>query len=274
MVMELYFILFAAGILSGILTILFGFAGGFVVVPLVYSTIRFNESFGTIAYTMAFKSAVATSLLLMVINSGLASYQQFKRGKIQQKYLFPLAYWIGIGAAIGTSIALNISASYLKWAFAVYLLITIFDCIARQLKSQQTQQISTRLLNAKEQSLGGVLIGAIAAALGVGGSVMTVPLFRRCGLDMSNAVALANPLSMPVALSGCLMLLMSQWVQPPHLGLHFWGYFYYPALICLIIGGFIGMKITLGLSTQLSNTTHERGYIVLLLIVLLSILMT
>ncbi len=88
--MELYFILLGAGILSGILTILFGFAGGFVVVPLVYSTIRLHEVSDSLAYTMAFKSAVATSLLLMVINSGLASYQQFKRGNIQRKYLFRL----------------------------------------------------------------------------------------------------------------------------------------------------------------------------------------
>ncbi|MFT0696368.1 sulfite exporter TauE/SafE family protein [Acinetobacter bereziniae] len=272
--MELYFILLGAGILSGILTILFGFAGGFVVVPLVYSTIRLHEVSDSLAYTMAFKSAVATSLLLMVINSGLASYQQFKRGNIQRKYLFPIAYWIGIGAVIGTFLSLYISPIYLKWAFVVYLSMTILDCLSRQLKSQQFQQISTRVLNAKEQRLGGIFIGGIAAALGVGGSVMTVPLFRRCGLDMSSAVALANPLSMPVALAGCLTLIITQWIQPPHLGIHFWGYFYYPALICLILGGFIGMKLTLGLSSNLSNTAHERGYIVLLTLVLFSILLT
>ncbi|MBJ9952202.1 MULTISPECIES: sulfite exporter TauE/SafE family protein [unclassified Acinetobacter] len=272
--MELYFILLAAGILSGILTILFGFAGGFVVVPLVYSTIHFHEASDSLAYGMAFKSAVATSLLLMVINSGLASYQQFTRGNIQRRYLFPIAYWIGVGAVIGTFISLHIAAFYLKWAFVAYLSITILDCLSRQLKSQQTQQISQRGLNSKEQHLGGICIGVVAAALGVGGSVMTVPLFRRCGLEMSRAVALANPLSMPVALAGCLTLIISQWIQPPHLGIHFWGYFYYPALICLILGGVIGMKITLNLSGKLSNTVHERGYIVLLTLVLLSILLT
>ena len=39
----------------------------------------------------------------------------------------------------------------------------------------------------------------VASFLGVGGSVMTVPLLRRRGLPMVEAAAMANPLSLPVA---------------------------------------------------------------------------
>ena len=42
---------------------------------------------------------------------------------------------------------------------------------------------------------GGPLIGGIATLLGVGGSVMTVPLLRRHGYDMKYCVSAANPLS-------------------------------------------------------------------------------
>ena len=101
---------------------------------------------------------------------------------------------------------------------------------------------------------------------------MTVPLFRRCGLDMSSSVALANPLSMPVALAGCFTLILGQFIQPQHLGTHFIGYFYYPALIALIIGGFLGMKLSIKWIGKLSNQLHERGYILLLTLVLISIL--
>lgn len=271
--MELYFILFGAGILSGILTILFGFAGGFVVVPLVYASIRFHTAIDSIAYSMAFKSAVATSLLLMVINSTMASYQQYKRGKIQWSYIFPIAFWIAMGAVLGTFGSLYISAELLKWAFVIYLIISIIDCVKRQLQSIDQQQNKLRPLYAQEKSLGGILIGSVAAALGVGGSVMTVPLFRRCGLDMSSSVALANPLSMPVALAGALTFVFGYIMQPLVLGENFIGYFYYPALICLIIGGYIGMKLAGPWSGRLSNQLHERGYIVLLILVLLSIVL-
>ncbi|MFS2163054.1 TSUP family transporter [Variovorax sp. Varisp62] len=51
-------------------------------------------------------------------------------------------------------------------------------------------------------ALSGLVIGWIAAFLGVGGSVMTVPLMRRRGIAMGHATAMANPLSLPVALAG------------------------------------------------------------------------
>ncbi|MGW9211440.1 TSUP family transporter [Embleya sp. NPDC055664] len=49
-------------------------------------------------------------------------------------------------------------------------------------------------------TFGGAGIGAVAACRGVGGSVMTVPLLRRRGLPMADAAAMANPLSLPVAM--------------------------------------------------------------------------
>lgn len=270
--MELYLLLLAAGCLSGVLTILFGFAGGFVVVPLVYASIRFHAVAGTMAYELAFKSAIATSLLLMIINSAMASYQQYKRGKIRWPYIFPLAYWIATGAVLGTFGSFYLSANFLKWAFVVYLAITIVDCVLRQIKHNPKSTNNVRLLRSKEQSIGGIVIGAVAAALGVGGSVMTVPLFRRCGLDMSSSVALANPLSMPLAIAGASTFIIGYLLQPLDLGTHFIAYFYYPALLCLVIGGYIGMKLAGPWSNKLSNQTHERGYIVLLTLVLLSIL--
>lgn len=271
--MELYLLLLVAGCLSGVLTILFGFAGGFVVVPLVYTTIRLHTDAGSMANELAFKSAIATSLLLMIINSALASYQQYKKGKLKWPYIFPLAYWIAVGAVLGTFASFYLSANFLKWAFVLYLVVTIVDCVFRQIKHpQQQKESSARLLTTQERSVGGLLIGAVAAALGVGGSVMTVPLFRRCGLDMSSSVALANPLSMPLAIAGTITFIVGYMFQPVVLGTHFIGYFYYPALLCLIVGGYIGMKIAGPWSNKLSNRAHERGYIVLLTLVLFSIL--
>lgn len=271
--MELYLLLLTAGCVSGMLTILFGFAGGFVVVPLVYATIRLHATVGSLAYELAFKSAVATSLLLMVMNTGLASYQQYKRGTILWPYMFPLAYWIAAGAVFGTWGALYIDADVMKWTFVIYLIVAIIDALLRQLHQKTATYRTIRLLSRSEQGVFGMLIGSIAAALGVGGSVMTVPLFRRCGLDMKYSVALANPLSMPVALAGALTFIVGGLLQPQPLGLHFIGYFYYPALFCLVLGGYIGMKVAGLLAHKLSNQIHEQGYIVLLVLVLLSIVL-
>ena len=45
----------------------------------------------------------------------------------------------------------------------------------------------------------GIPIGGIASFLGVGGSVMTVPMMRRSGIDMGSATSLANPLTIAIA---------------------------------------------------------------------------
>lgn len=168
--MELYFLMLLAGICSGILTLLFGFGGGFIIVPLVYSTIRFSTSIDSMAYALAFKSAVATSLLLMIVNAGMASYQQHQKGNIPQGYIFPLAYWIALGAISGTVLALYSHADLLKWCFAIYLLITIAECIYRkaQQRHHSAATAQVRALTGAEKTVGGLLIGNIAAALGVG----------------------------------------------------------------------------------------------------------
>lgn len=273
--MELYLLMLVAGLVCGGLTILFGFGGGFVIVPLVYATIRYTSGADSLAAALAFKSAVATSLLLMVVNAGWASFQQHQKGNIPRGYLFPVAYWIAFGAVTGSYMALYVSAGALKWAFAIYLLITIAECLYR--KSQQhVADVSgqVRGLNPIEQRVGGWLIGHVAAALGVGGSVMTVPLFRRCGLEMRRAVALANPLSVPVALAGCASYIVAYLYQPVDLGAAFLGYFYLPAMLCLLVGSFIGMRIALPWVGRMSNQLHEWGYILLLSVVLLVITLT
>ncbi|WP_312966678.1 sulfite exporter TauE/SafE family protein [Acinetobacter gerneri] len=269
--MELYLLLIFAGILSGILTILFGFAGGFVVVPLVFSCIRLYTDVDSLAYQFAFKSAIATSLLLMVINAGLATYQQFKKGDIRTNFIFPLAFYIAIGAVIGTYFSFYISATVLKYLFVIYLLITIVDSIFRQIQIQQNTVKICSLAHQTQMSVG-VFIGSIAAALGVGGSVMTVPLFRRCGLNMVSAVALANPLSIPVAVAGCITYCIEYVIHPMALGSDFIGYFYYPACICLIMSSYVGMKIAQKIIGKISDRSHERGYIILLCLAMISVI--
>ncbi|NEB60925.1 TSUP family transporter, partial [Streptomyces diastaticus] len=53
----------------------------------------------------------------------------------------------------------------------------------------------------------GAPVGAVAAFLGVGGSVMTVPAMRRAGHTMHVATALANPLTLAIALPAAAVFL-------------------------------------------------------------------
>lgn len=75
----------------------------------------------------------------------------------------------------------NIKRGVDSRAVYFYMLITIGDCLLRK---DFFSGNAPRRLSLLTVTGGGMLIGTIAALLGVGGSVMTVPLLRRHGHTM------------------------------------------------------------------------------------------
>ncbi|MCV5863407.1 sulfite exporter TauE/SafE family protein, partial [Escherichia coli] len=82
-------------------------------------------------------------------------------------------------------------------------------------------------------------IGTIAALLGVGGSVMTVPLLRRHGHTMRECISAANPLSLPVALCGAVTYAISGWHKISAGG--FVGFISLKILGLLLVAGWAGI---------------------------------
>jgi uncharacterized membrane protein YfcA len=190
-------VLLGVGVLTGVTTVLFGFGGGFVTVPAVYMIVAAAHG-GDAMHT-----AVATSTAVMIVNAGWATVATYRQGRLKHQYLWPITVFIGIGAALGAYTATLAPERLLHWLFVAYIAATIVDCLARSgfvSRSTEPSPLSTVQVTA-----GGTAIGAIACFLGVGGSVMTVPLLRRKGVDMATATSMANPLSLPVAVVGSLV---------------------------------------------------------------------
>lgn len=90
-------IVLGAGFLTGITTILFGFGGGFVVVPFVYHLISVSgEQPG-----QAMHIAVATSTAVMILNASYATLTNWRSGNLLRETIVPLIFS---------------SASALRWA--------------------------------------------------------------------------------------------------------------------------------------------------------------
>ena len=116
---------------------------------------------------------------------------------------------------------------------------------------------------------GGVGIGTIATFLGVGGSVMTVPLLRRCGLSMSQATSMANPLSLPVALVGTLTYMAMAGFTEFDLGPWFVGYVDVMAFAVLTVGSLVGIRLATPWIGRIPDRMHARVYVGLLVLVML-----
>jgi uncharacterized protein len=203
-------ILFSVGAATGVTTVLFGFGGGFVTVPAVYLVASRDHA-------DAMHVAVATSAAVMIVNATVATIGSARRGQLQTRFLWPVTVFIGIGSVVGAYAATQTAESLLHWLFVGYLAVTMIDCLLRRgFVSRAVGEV--RPLTAVQSTAGGVVVGVVAGFLGVGGSVMTVPVLRRRGFGMAGATALANPLSLPVAIGATAVFSLANPSRPGSFG--------------------------------------------------------
>ncbi|MCU5782872.1 hypothetical protein MA04_02172 [Alcanivorax balearicus MACL04] len=258
--MDYIIVIAVAGFATGITTLLFGFGGGFVVVPFVYHFVNATSVGGG----NGMRVAVATSTAVMILNAGYATYTNWRRGYLLREALTPLLLPIGMGAVLGAGLADLLDDSILRILFSVYLAGTLLDGLLRKGFLGKSKP---RRIGLTTRWVGGPLIGAISTLLGVGGSVMTVPLLRRHGHDMKYCVSTANPLSMPVAMVGTVMY---AWLgQDQSLGAEYLGYVNTRILGVLVIAGVAGMLFARHCIPAINDQLHARAYLLLLLLMLI-----
>jgi len=265
-----YLLLAAFGVCAGATTLLFGFGGGFFAVPLLYALLMASHDAHSMVGQQAMQIAVATSAAVMIANSALASWRHHRAGSLQWGLLRLLAPGISLGALLGAGAALWLHSGWLRWLFIAYLVASLLDGWLRPgFVAQVGKQI--RPMSRWGSALVGLPIGALSALLGVGGSVMTVPLMRRRGASMLTATAMANPLSLPMALVATLTYALSPQAQRD-LGTGYLGLVNLYAAAALVSGAWLGMRLAAPLVGRLDDAFHARIYLLLLGAVLLTML--
>jgi uncharacterized membrane protein YfcA len=129
------------------------------------------------------------------------NFRHYRSGHIDWQKIRFLWGGIAFGGIVGAVMASLFNGNWLRWIFMGYVFITIIDCYYRagfMVTSRQKQNYG------QNSELGQGIIGWVAALLGVGGSVMTVPLLRRRGSSMAEAMTIANILTLPLSLTATL----------------------------------------------------------------------
>ncbi|WP_410664309.1 sulfite exporter TauE/SafE family protein [Amycolatopsis sp. lyj-84] len=251
-------VLLGFGCLSGVTTVLFGFGGGFITVPVVYAF----ALAGPDTALGAMHVAVATSTAVMVVNAGSATFAQLRTGRLRRDYLWPIIAFIGLGAVLGSFAATAADESVLRWLFVTYLALTIVDSVVRKGFVSRRDDTRPRALGGITTTAGGTGIGAVASFLGVGGSVLTVPLMRRKGLPMADATALANPLSLPVAVIGTAVYAFA--ATGVSSGASHLGYIDLVAAGALLCGSLPAIAVTRRVVGRIPDRAHAIAYLALL----------
>lgn len=269
----MYLLLLMIGILSGITTLLFGFGGGFVVVPALYAILLATHGADSAIGQAAMHIAVATSACVMIFGAGMAAWRHHRAATIPWDQVRLLMGYIACGAVLGAVAAHAMSGAWMRWIFIAYLAITILDSLLRP-GFMSVRPAQARPLSGPGAAGIGLVIGAIATLLGVGGSVMTVPLMRRRGASMTAATAAANPLSMPVAIVGTAAYIFLAWDDLPSAGPGYAGYVDLSASLALIAGSWLGIKLSSRWVNRFPDHLHAKIYIALLCLVLAVMLLS
>jgi hypothetical protein len=110
-------------------------------------------------------------------------------------------------------------------------------------------------------------IGAIAAFVGVGGSVMTVPLLRRSGHGMRTATSLANPLTFAIAAPALGVFLLEGTRLDASAAVFLLGSVDLGAAAALLIGALPIILVLRRRPPRIPDGLHAWSYLTLLIIV-------
>ncbi|WP_433214109.1 sulfite exporter TauE/SafE family protein [Microtetraspora malaysiensis] len=263
-------VLAGIGLLTGLTTVLFGFGGGFVTVPvIVWADARLGAD--------AAHVAVATSAVVMIVNACVATVATDRAILSLLRRSKPLLALLAAGGAIGALATRWTPAFVTQWAFVAYLVATIVDVLVRPgFLHRRAEGAVTGSGHGEEagriRAALGVPIGATASFLGVGGSVMTVPLLRRLGHDMRTATTLANPLTLAVATPALVLFGAENFGaensgSPASAGVFLYGPVDLGAAAALLAGALPVIVAMRRRPPRISDRLHAWSYLALLVLV-------
>ncbi len=157
-------LLISGGLVAGVLAGLLGIGGGTVLVPIL------------LLADLEPVQAVATSSLAIIVTASSGTLQNWRMGAVRGDRILAIGLPAVLATQLGVRLAAGISPQLLLIAFGCLMLVNLYLLSLRQrlLRQGQTMGKADRTLSL--QVLTGVLAGAIAGLLGVGGGAIMVPL--------------------------------------------------------------------------------------------------
>ena len=152
---ELIFLGIGVGLLSGFL----GIGGGTILIPILLLL-----GYGT-------KEAIGISVIQMVFSSVYGSYLNNKKGTLD----IPVVMVIGIGGFFGALLSGNIASSFddktLEIIFLAFVIFAILRMFFKKLEETEQKDVNRMAL-----FVIGFIVGAISMTIGIGGSILLVPI--------------------------------------------------------------------------------------------------
>lgn len=260
-------LMLVVGVAAGTLSGLFGLGGGVVVVPILYVFLTHVGAPENIVMHLA----VGTSLAAMITTTFNSIWLHHRKKNINWVLARRLFIYVAIGALVGGIASRFISANVLKYVFAVFLMYVIWSALFKKKFTEHYKDEDFNLPQNWTTRIVLAAVGFVSVLLGVGGSLFSVPFFRKYHCPMKRASGLALALTPAVSIVGSVSYLImgftTQIIFP-----HTWGYIYWPAFLGIGLGSLLGVPLGVYLSHNTPDRYQAKLYVVLVFIFLLMIL--
>jgi uncharacterized membrane protein YfcA len=247
-------ILLSMGALAGTLAGLLGIGGGVIIVPVLAMVFQHQG----VDIDVLMHVSIGTSLATIVVTSLSSIRAHQKRGAIDWSVFRRITPGIIVGGFLGSVLADAIPGEELRVLFAIFMFL-----VATQMMIAGTPAPHRKLPHRPGMLTAGVVIGAVASLMGVGGGAMSVPFMTWCNVHIRQAVATSAAIGFPIALAGAAGFMITGWgkeLLPPWSA----GYVNLPAFTGIVVASILFAPLGARLAHTIPPTVLKRTFAILL----------
>ncbi|MCR4300059.1 MAG: sulfite exporter TauE/SafE family protein [Sulfuricaulis sp.] len=248
--METLLIYLLVGAFAGLIAGLLGVGGGLIIVPVLVFVFQGQGVDSSVIVHLA----IGTSLATIVVTSISSMRAHHRHGAVQWPVFRRLVPGIVVGALVGAVIADLLPTKAMRWWFGIFELV-----VAAQIGFNIMAAPHRQLPGAFGTNFTGAVIGAVSAALGIGGGTLTTPFLVWCNISLRQAVATSSACGLPIAVAGAAGFIATGWNET---GLPAWssGYVYWPAFAGISIASLLSARLGAKLTHIIPAATLRRFF--------------
>jgi uncharacterized membrane protein YfcA len=185
-----------SGVVTGILSGLFGIGGGAIIVPVLYEVFRALD----VPEEVRMQLCIGTSIAI-IVPTNVLSYQAHRaKGAVMRDIVRRWALPAIVGVAVGSALAAIAPAPLFKIAFVLIAGVIA----AKLLLGGDTWKIGDQLPSGPGMSAYGFLVGLCSSLMGISGGSVSNMILTLHGVPIHSAVATSAGLGVPITIAGTI----------------------------------------------------------------------
>ena len=254
--MDVLIIYLLVGAFAGLIAGLLGVGGGLIIVPVLVLVFQGQG----VSPEVIVHLAIGTSLATIAITSISSMRAHHRHGAVQWPVFRRLAPGIVVGALVGAIIADFMPTTAMRLWFGIFELL-----VAAQIGFNLMVAPRGHLPGTLGTNIAGGVIGAVSAALGIGGGTLTTPFLVWCNISLRQAGATSSACGLPIAGAGAAGFVATGWNES---GLPVWssGYLYWPAFAGIAVSSLLFAPLGAKLTHTLPVVVLRRFFAVFLVV--------